>query len=51
MMTIETIIDISTCTMTLPQVLAYVKSYMAANPTHKVWMDGDMYAIVAEVPI
>lgn len=49
MMTIETIIDVPTCELTLSQVLAKVNSYQAAYPDRQVWLDGDMHAIVAEV--
>lgn len=49
MMTIETIIDVPTCELTLSQVLAKVHSYQATYPERKVWLDGDENAIVAEV--
>lgn len=46
---LDIIIDVATCELTLSQVLAKVHSYQAANPGRKVWLDGDMRAIVAEV--
>ena len=49
MMTIETIIVVPTCELTLSQVLAKVNSYQATYPERKVWLDGDENAIVAEV--
>ena len=47
--TLDIIIDVATCDLTLSQVLAEVHSYQAAYPGRQVWLDGDMHAIVAEV--
>lgn len=41
------LIDIRTCDLTLSQVMAAVRQMAAGLPGHKVFMDGDEYAIVA----
>ena len=47
--TLDIIIDVATCELTLSQVLAKVYNYQATYPERKVWLDGDLNAIVAEV--
>ena len=48
-MILETLVDIPRSDLTLPQVLALVADYQSRHPRRKVWLDGDLNAIVAEV--
>ena len=41
------LIDIRTCDLTLSQVMAEIARYQREMPGHEVFMDGDLYAIVA----
>lgn len=41
------LIDIRTCDLTLSQVMAEITRYQSEMPGHEVFMDGDLYAIVA----
>lgn len=41
------LIDIRTCGLTLSQVMAEISRLQEELPGHEVFMDGDLYAIVA----
>lgn len=43
----EILIDIKTCDMTLSQVMRAVARFQAERPEDEIFMDGDLYAIVA----
>lgn len=42
------LIDIKTCGLTLSQAMEVIDRYMAAYPEEDVFMDGDLYAIIAD---
>lgn len=44
---IEVLLDIRSSDLTLSQVIMMMEDYRTANPDRVVWMDGDLYAIVA----
>lgn len=41
------LIDIRTCDLTLSEVMAEIARYQSEMPGHEIFMDGDIYAIVA----
>ena len=41
------LIDIRTCDLTLSEVMRRMARYQSEMPGHEVFMDGDLYAIVA----
>ncbi|MFT0899526.1 hypothetical protein [Candidatus Methanoprimaticola sp. MG2] len=41
------LIDIRTCDLTLSEVMRRMVRYQEEMPGHEVFMDGDLYAIVA----
>lgn len=41
------LIDIATCGLTLSQVMDEIGRYQRELPDHEIFMDGDLYAIVA----
>lgn len=41
------LIDIRTCDLTLSQVMAEISRLQEELPGHEVFMDGDLYAVVA----
>lgn len=43
----KVLIDVRTCDLTLSQVMAEIARYQSEMPDHEVFMDGDLYAIVA----
>lgn len=43
----KVLIDVRTCDLTLSQVMAELARYQSEMPDHEVFMDGDLYAIVA----
>lgn len=42
-----TLIDIRTTDLTLREAMEYIHEYQNKHPNMKVWMDGDLYSIVA----
>lgn len=44
---VKVLIDIRTCDLSLSQVMAEVARYQSEMPDHEVFMDGDLYVIVA----
>lgn len=43
----KVLIDVRTCDLTLSQVMAEIARYQSEMPDYEVFMDGDLYAIVA----
>ena len=43
----KTLIDIRTCPYTMPQLIGYIAGYQRIMPEYEVFMDGELYAVVA----
>lgn len=45
--TLNILIPIESCELTLSEVMAWIADYMNKHPEEEVFMDGDAYAIVS----
>lgn len=44
---VNILLDIKTCNLTLREMMDFISDYQSQHPGVEVFMDGDLYAIVA----